>query len=98
MIITRNTLFTLLERPDILNQIPELGFLVAEYRQTKAGKPTGCSACNKARGKNVDLSARGLTAIAGLAPERIGRLRSMLGDQKLYLYQGQPPVLQELGI
>ena len=100
MIITRNTFFSLIERPDILAEIPEMGFLVEEGRQRRlnAKKPADCGKpCAQSQGRNVDFASRGLSTIAGLPAERIQRLRIMLGDQHLYLYQGQPPVLIELG-
>lgn len=98
MIITRNTFYSLMERPDILSQIPEMGFLVEEHRQLKlrGGGEGGCGTCNKSKGRSVDFATRGLSAIASLSAERLQRLRTMLGDQNLYLYQGQPPVLNEL--
>jgi len=99
MIITRNTVLSLLSRPNITDTLPEFGRLISQIKQSTPSAPKpGCSSCGKSRGPNIDVANNGMAIINSLPKQQIVKLRELLHDEHLYVYAGTPPVLIELGI
>lgn len=97
MIITRNTVFRLLSNPNLLEQLPQFAPLVSAYRTAKnaEGRP-GCGTCSGSNNAMLDVASQSMVIIAGITGPDLPKLKALLGDNRLYMYKGQPPVLKEL--